>query len=199
MKPRKCKSYKKKKGGFFGKGGKGTACSTRGLSSSELDNIRKTLELYAFRSIGPMVGGSKVSPPSCKREFNCYCYMERNPGKVPRGAKKRRSCLRTLYDKGKHEDLKATCCSEGAKVSSVKNKAELLFSGHECRGKWSYNEKKKEITVRGGCDGTFKCAGDIVKCSSNECPVLEDDDRRRRLESSDSTQPFYGRKLYSSY
>ena len=147
-----------------------------------------------------MVGGSKVAPPSCKREFNCYCYMERNPGKVPRGGKEEcEAAYEHFMSKGKHQGLKATCCAKGAKVSSVQNKAELLFSGHECRGKWSYNEKKKEITVRGGCDGTFKCAGDIVKCSSNECPVLEDDDRRRRLQASDSTQPFYGRKLSRSY
>ena len=58
--------------------------------------------------------------------------------------------------------------------------------------------KRKKLLSAGGCDGTFKCAGDIVKCSSNECPVLEDDDRRRRLQAS-GTQPFYGRKLSRSY
>ena len=201
VKPRQCKSYKKNIGGFFGKGGKGTACSTRGLSSSELDNIRKTLELYAFRSIGPMVGGSKVSPPSCKREFNCYCYMERNPGKVPRGGKEEcQTAYEHFISKGKSKGYKATCCAEGAKVSSVED-VELLFGGDKCHGKVSYDKKKKEITVRNGCEGTFKCNGDILKCSSKQCPQQDDDRRRqrRRLESSDSTQPFDGRRLFSSY
>ena len=85
-------------------------------------------------------------------------------------------------------------------MSSVE-KVELLFGGDKCHGKVSYDKKKKEITVRNGCAGTFKCNGDILKCSSKQCPQQDDDRRRqrRRLESSDSTQPFDGRRLFSSY
>ena len=87
VKPRNCVSTKTKKGGLFGGSKTKRSCSERGLHNHEIDNVRKALELYAFKSVEPMIGGSKVKAPPCKREFNCYCYMERNKGKVPSGGR----------------------------------------------------------------------------------------------------------------
>ena len=210
IKPRACVSTKTKKGGFFGSGG-GTKrkCNERGLRSDEIEKMRKTLELYAFKSVDPMIGGSNVKAPPCKREFNCYCYMERNKGKVPSGGNE--ECLNAyehFMAHGKNQGLKGTCCASGASVSNPSNDATILFDGTSCEKgiNWNYNQGKKEIKVWGGCKATFECNGDVVKCEAGNCPEADDDRRRRRRrrrlqESEDAiTKNLHGRNLgYSSY
>ena len=172
IKPRRCISVKKKKGGAFGKGGTKRSCSERSLRQREIDKVRRTLELYAFKSIDSMIGGSKAITPPCKKEFNCYCYMERNKGKVPSGGSE--ECL-AAYDhfvkKGKKQGLKATCCAHGARVQAADNNAQLLYGKKNCKEgvTWYHDKKKKEIRVSDGCKGTFECNGDILSCESSTC------------------------------
>ena len=206
IKPRACVSTKTKKGGFFGRSRTKRKCNERGLRSDEIEKMRKTLELYAFKSVDPMIGGSNVKAPPCKREFNCYCYMERNKGKVPSGGNE--ECLKAyehFIAHGKNQGLKGTCCAGGASVSNPSNDATILFDGTSCEkgSNWNYNQGKKEIKVWGGCKATFECNGDVVKCEAGNCPEADDDRRRRRRrrrlqESEDAiTKNLHGRKLAS--
>eukprot|EP00944_MAST-04C_sp_MAST-4C-sp1_P010242 g10242.t1 len=182
VKPRTCIKTKVK-GGFLGGTRAKYGCKERSLRGDEIEKMRKTLEMYAFKSVQPMVGGTAVQAPACKREFNCYCYMQRNAGKVPSGGTD--ECMNAyehFMSTGKQQGLKGTCCGDGAAVSDVGGEAEILFGGQGCkRGvNWDYSNSKKEIKVWGGCRATFKCQGDVVKCHPSKCPSDPYDDRRRR-------------------
>ena len=199
IKPRTCIRTKTKKSGFLGGTKQKRACKERGLRGEEIAKMRKTLELYAFKSIHTMIGGSTVQAPPCKKEFNCYCYMERNNGKVPSGGKEEcKNAYEHFMTTGKKQGLKGTCCAAGAQISNptTHNDAQIMFDGRMCKKgiNWQFDNGKKEINVWGGCKATFECNGDAVKCESQNCPeeghayrkcrtqcgVNADDDRRRR-------------------